>query len=116
MLAQDGGNKIQGLGPILRGVSFEEIEFLVTGWRHTLNLLVALPVEAANLLVLLLQHLEAPRERIGDLQIVVLIVTPRPAVVERGLHLANCRNHLLCFFNQAFLLRRYKTDLVVEGI
>jgi hypothetical protein len=73
-------------------------------------------MEAANLRVFLLQHLETPRERISNLQIVVLIVTTRPAVVERGLHLPDCRNHLLRVLNQGLLLRRHKTDLVVQGV
>lgn len=73
-------------------------------------------MEAANLHVFLLERLETPRERISDLQIVVLIVTARPALVERGLHLPDCRNHLLRVLNQGLLLRRHKADLVIQGV
>jgi hypothetical protein len=82
---------------------------------HTLNLLIPLSVEAADLDVLLLEYLEASGERIGDLQVSV-VAAPRSAVVERRFHLADGCDHLLRLFDQPLFLRRYKADLVLQGI
>lgn len=76
-------------------------------------------METADLGVLFLEYLEAPRERVGNLQVSVvaaLVVAARLAVVERGLHLSNCRDHPFCLFNHPLSLLRHLSDLVLQSI
>ena len=65
--------------------------------------------------VLLLEHLETSRERVGDLEVGV-VTTARPSIVERGLHLLDRRNHPLRLLDHPLLLRRHLAHLVVECI
>jgi hypothetical protein len=74
-------------------------------------------VEAADLDVLLLEHLQTPREGIGNPHVaVVLVGAARSPVVKRRLHLADGGDHLLCLLDHPLLLGRHETDLVVQGI
>lgn len=83
--------------------------------ERTLDLLIALSVEAADLDVLLLEYLETPCEWVSNLQVSVGVAA-RLAVVERRFHLADGRDHLLRLFNHPLLLGRHEADLVLQGI
>jgi hypothetical protein len=73
-------------------------------------------MQAAYLHVFLLEHFQAPRKRIGNLQVSIVVGTARLAIVERGFHLPDGRDHLLRLFDHALLLGRHKADLIVQGI
>ena len=89
------------------------------GKRLTLNLLVTLPVEPADLDVPLLEELQASGEGICDLELVVgfgLVVAPRLGVVERAFHLSDDGNDPLRLLDHVLLLGRDQTNLVVQRL
>lgn len=83
--------------------------------ERTLDLFVPLPVQSADLCVLLLEHLQTPCKGVRDLEVPIRVAA-RLAVVERSFHLPDLRDHALRLVNHLLLLRRYEADLVVQGI
>jgi hypothetical protein len=76
-------------------------------------------MKSADLGVFLLEYSKTPRERICNLQVLVifgLVVAAGGGVIERSFHLTDCRDDLLRFLDHLLLLGRHKANLIVQRI
>lgn len=79
----------------------------------TLDLFEALFMYSTNLLVLLLECLQAARQWICDLELVGLVSVL--VIVQRYFHLLDCCYDTICLFGQLILLCGDNADLVIQS-
>lgn len=84
--------------------------------RRTPHLLEALLVLPGDCVILLLERLEAARQRIGDLWLVVLVLGARLVVVQGSLHLLDRLDQALCLLGHLVLLVGDGAQLAVECV